>query len=80
MAGQKDTHWADYEIEKLISLWLNGYSFARIGIAMPERGKSACRGKMWRIARENPELHELKKKMKKEKQVILHYFLLLNAC
>ena len=68
MAGRKDTHWADYEIEKLISLWLNGFSFARIGRAMPERGKSACQGKMWRIAQENPELYELKKKMKEERQ------------
>ena len=68
MAGQKATHWADYEIEKLISLWLNGYSFTRIGRAMSERSKPACREKMRRITRENPELHELKKKMKQERQ------------
>ena len=65
---KKDTYWADHEIEKLISLWLNGYSFERIGRAMPERGKSACHGKMWRIARENPELRELKKKMEKKRR------------
>lgn len=68
MDDKRKTRWTDEEIEKLVTLWLNGYSLSYIGEALQGRGKSSCKGKIWRITGENPALYDLKKKIKKEKQ------------